>query len=302
MNERTTMRISTCLAAVAVGVLALAAHPAAQNREHQQQAAELRILQEQQQQLSLAIAQLNETLKALNARLDEASAATRKGFADQELSIRNMSGDLSAIRERTQETDTRIRTLRDEIDALRGTISNLPSLLTQGASGPAPPDGADPAPGQPGTSAPVSATPPAPTGPPPSTAGLSPSRMLDSAKSDYFAGQFSLALSGFDSLVRAFPRSEAAAEAQFYIGESQYALNKWREAIDAYGLVIQNYKGSPFVADAYRKRGQAYAQSGQLDKARESWETVIKLFPESDAARLAQQDLQRINRTTPPAK
>jgi tol-pal system protein YbgF len=126
--------------------------------------------------------------------------------------------------------------------------------------------------------------------------------MLDSAKSDYFAGQFSLALSGFDSLVRAFPRSEAAAEAQFYTGESQYALNKWREAVDAYGLVIQNYKGSPFVADAYRKRGQSYAQIGQVDKARESWETVIKLFPESDAARLAQQDLQRINRTSPPAK
>jgi tol-pal system protein YbgF len=293
--------MSTRLAAVAVGVLALAAYPAAQNREHQQQAAELRILQEQQQQLSLAIAQLNESLKALNARLDEASAATRKGFADQELSIRNMSGDLSAIRERTQETDTRIRTLRDEIDALRGTISNLPSLLSQGAAAPAP-DGADAAPGQPGVPAPVSAAPPVPAGPAPSTAGLSPSRMLDSAKSDYFAGQFSLALSGFDALVRAFPRSEAAAEAQFYIGESQYALNKWREAIDAYGLVIQNYKGSPFVADAHRKRGQAYAQSGQLDKARESWEAVIKLFPESDAARLAQQDLQRINRTSPPAK
>jgi hypothetical protein len=52
------MTISTRLAIVAAGVLALAAHPAAQNREHQQQAAELRILQEQQQQLSLAISQL----------------------------------------------------------------------------------------------------------------------------------------------------------------------------------------------------------------------------------------------------
>src|ERR1051325_1904952 len=146
MNERTTMRISTRLAAVAVGVLALAAYPAAQNREHQQQAAELRILQEQQQQLSLAITQLSDAIKALNTRLDEASAATRKGFADQELSIRNMSGDLSAIRERTQETDTRIRTLRDEIDALRGTISNLPSLISQGTGAP-PADGVDSAAG-----------------------------------------------------------------------------------------------------------------------------------------------------------
>ncbi|HZI80370.1 MAG TPA: hypothetical protein VFD69_12695 [Vicinamibacterales bacterium] len=138
------MTMSTRLAVAAAALLlALPAHPAAQNREHQQQAAELRILQEQQQQLTLAISQLADAIKALNTRLDEASAATRKGFADQELGIRNMSGDLSAIRERTQETDTRIRTLRDEIDALRTTISSLPSLISQAA--PPPTDGVDPA-------------------------------------------------------------------------------------------------------------------------------------------------------------
>jgi len=294
------MSTSTRLAVAAACVLALAARPAAQNREHQQQAAELRIVQEQQQQLSVAIAQLSDALKALNTRLDEASAATRKGFADQELNIRNMSGDLSAIRERTQETDTRIRTLRDEIDALRTTVSSLPSLISQA---PAPPgDGPDPATAPAGAPAPVSAAPPPAAGATPSTAGLSPARMLDSAKSDYFAGQWALAVSGFEALVRAFPRSEAAGEAQFYIGETYYAQNKWREAIDAYGLVLEKYRNTTWVPDAYRKRGQAYAQSGQPDKAREMWETVIKLYPESDAARLASQDLQRINRTAPPAK
>ena len=293
------MNTSTRLAVAAVGVLALAARPAAQNREHQQQAAELRILQEQQQQLSQAIAQLSDAIKALNTRLDETSAATRKGFADQELNVRNMSGDLSAIRERTQETDTRIRTLRDEIDALRGTISNLPSLLGQAA--PPTADGPEAAAaGQPGA---VSAAPaPAAGGPPPSTAGLSPDRMLQSAKSDYFAGAWPLAISGFEALVRAFPRSEAAGEAQFYLGETYYAQNKWREAIDAYGLVLQTYRNSSTVPDAYFKRGRAYAQANQVDKARESWEAVIKAFPESDAARLAKQDLERINRTAPPAK
>ena len=295
------MTTSTRLAVAAACVLALAARPAAQNREHQQQAAELRIVQEQQQQLSVAIAQLSDALKALNTRLDEASAATRKGFADQELNIRNMSGDLSAIRERTQETDTRIRTLRDEIDALRTTVSSLPSLISQAA--PAPPgDGPDPATAPAGAPAPVSAAPPPAAGATPSTAGLSPARMLDSAKSDYFAGQWALAVSGFEALVRAFPRSEAAGEAQFYIGETYYAQNKWREAIDAYGLVFEKYRNTTWVPDAYRKRGQAYAQSGQPDKAREMWEAVIKLYPESDAARLAAQDLQRVNRTSPAAK
>jgi tol-pal system protein YbgF len=295
-----TMTISTRLAVAAALLLALAAHPSAQNREHQQQAAELRILQEQQQQLSIAISQLStqlaDALKALAARLDDVSSATRKGLADQELSIRNMSGDLSAIRERTQETDTRIRSLRDEIDALRTSLASLASL----AAAPPPVDGVDPAAAPPaGVPGPVSAAPPVAPGPPPSTAGLSPTRMLESAKSDYFAGQFSLAISGFEALLRTFPRTESAGEAQFYVGESQYALKKMPEAIDAYGLVIQNYRTSPFVPDAYRKRGQAYAQNGEPGRAREMWETLIKLFPDSDAARLAQQDLQRINRTSP---
>ena len=297
-----TMSTSTRLAVAAACVLALAARPAAQNREHQQQAAELRILQEDQQRISLAIAQLAEAVKALSSRLDsrldEAAVATRKGFADQELGIRNMSGDLSAIRERTQETDTRIRTLRDEIDALRTTIANL-SGGTQAA--PPPADGVDPV-GAPGAPAPVSAAPAVPAGSAPSTAGLSPARMLESAKSDYYAGQWSLAVSGFDALLRTFPRTESAGEAQFYIGETYYAQNKWREAIDAYGLVLQNYRTSSTVPDSYFKRGRAYAQTGQNDAARESWEAVIKAFPESVAAGLAKQDLERIKRTAPPTK
>ena len=298
-----TMTISTRLAIAAVGVLAFAAHPAAQNREHQQQAAELRILQEQQQQLSVAVSQLAEAVKALSSRLDgkldETAAASRKSFADQDLSIRNMSGDLSAIRERTQETDTRIRSLRDEIDALRTTISNM---QVTGQPAPLPGDAVDPAGAAPGAPSPVSAAPPVSAGPAPAIAGQSPARMLDSAKSDYFSGAWSLAVSGFEALIRTFPRTESAGEAQFYIGETYYAQNKWREAIDAYGLVLQNYRTSSTVPDTYFKRGRAYAQTGQPDKAREMWEAVIKQFPESDAARLARQDLERINRTSPPAK
>lgn len=296
------MTISTRLARALACGLTLAATPAAaQNREHQQQAAELRILQEQQQQLSLALAQLAEAIKTINGRLDEAAAANRRGFADQELSIRGLGSDLSAIRERTQETDTRIRTLRDEIDALRTTLASLPSLVSQAA----PPPSADPA-ADPNAVPPAGAPPPAVQTPgaatvPPSTAGLSPTRMLESAKSDYFAGQWSLALSGFDALLRTFPRSEPAAEAQFYIGETYYAQTKWREAIDAYGLVLQNHRTSGSVPDAYFKRGRAYAQTGQTDAARAAWEAVIKAYPDSDAARLAKQDLDRINRAAPAA-
>jgi tol-pal system protein YbgF len=285
-------------AASAVWLAAGPVPAAAQNREHQQMAAELRILQEQQQLLSGALAQVVDSIKALAGRIDDATGVTRKGFADQELRVSALSSDLGLIRERTQDSDTRLRSLRDEVDALRSTLAALQNQLQQIAQ--APPPSIDPVELSGPSPAPTAA---APAGTPaPSTAGLSPSRMLDSAKSDYFAGQWSLALSGFEAILRTFPRTESASEAQFYIGETQFAQSHWNDAMTAYSQVIQNYPASSNVPEAYFKRGRAYEAMGQMDAARSSWEFVIKTYPDSTGASLAKQGLDRLNRRTPPAK
>jgi hypothetical protein len=41
---------------------------------------------------------------------------------------------------------------------------------------------------------------------------------------------------------------------------------------------------------------------GQPDRAKESWETLVKSFPDSDLARLAKQQLDRLNRGRPPGE
>ena len=38
---------------------------------------------------------------------------------------------------------------------------------------------------------------------------------------------------------------------------------------------------------------------GQLDRARESWETLLKTFPDAEVARLGKQNLDRIARAKP---
>ncbi|HEY6507687.1 MAG TPA: tetratricopeptide repeat protein [Vicinamibacterales bacterium] len=280
-------------------LLAGAAAPrvAAQNREHQQLSAELRILQDQQQQLALAVAQIAEALKALPARIDDVGAVTRKGFADQELRVSALAGDVGLIRERTQDTDTRLRSLRDEIDALRATLVALQAQITQLAQTPAP--NSDPVDLSSATTA-APASPAAPVTPPPATSGLSPSRMLDSAKSDYFAGAYTLALSGFEAVLRTFPRTESAAEAQFYIGETYSQQKRWLDAVGAYTLVVQNFPTSSNVPEAYFRRGRAYEDLGQTDAARASWELVVKTYPDTTGATLAQQGLNRLTRKATP--
>jgi tol-pal system protein YbgF len=288
------------VAAVYVALLVVNTAPAAaQNREHLQLAAELRMLQEQNQQLSLALSQLAETLKAVNARLDTTEEFQRRRFADQEVLVKNLGSDLGTIRERTQDTDTRLRSLKDEIDALRQTFLSLPSLIAQ-SQGSAPPlDPNSPA-GPPSPApdgAPPTARPPAPVLTLPDTAGLSPNRVFETAFSDYSSSQYPSAIAGFQQVIKNFPTAERADDAQFFIGESLAQLNRLPEAIDAYNLVIQRYPSGDQVDMAYYRRGFVEAQMGRADAARASWEEVVKRFPDSQGAQLAKQRLAGMSRT-----
>jgi tol-pal system protein YbgF len=280
---------------------AIAAPAAAQNREHLQLAAELRMLQEQNQQLSLALTQLAEALKAVNTRLDTSEEFQRRRFADQEVLVKNLGSDLGTIRERTQDSDTRLRTLKDEIDALRQTLLSLPTLIAQSQTGAAPLDPSNPlAPtNPPADGATPASRPPTPGLTLPDTAGLSPNRVFDTAFSDYSSSQYQSAIAGFQQVIKNFPTAERADDAQFFIGESLVNMNRLPEAVDAYNLVIQQYPSGDQVDMAYYRRGFAESLMGRTDAARASWEEVVKRFPNSQGAQLAKQRLAGLSRTPP---
>ena len=292
-------KYSICTLALLM-LLPAASPAAAQNKEHLQMAAELRMLQEQNQQLSLAIQQTMEALKAVNGRIDTAMEAMRKGFADQALATKNMAGDVSTIAERARDTDTKLRTIGDEVTALQATITSLASGLAQGVSPAAPVDPNAPL----TTPAPSATTSPAPTVPLPSTLGLSPGRMLEQAKGDYYGNHYELAITGFEQLIKTpqFANTEAAAEAQYWIGESQFNLSKWPEAVAAYNLVLQKSPRASYASEALYKRGEAQRRLGDIVAARASYEQAVKDYPDSVGARLAQQRLEGLPKpvvTTP---
>jgi len=289
MQKIISCALATLLASASVPSLA-----SAQNREHQQMAADARMLQEQTQQLAITLAALNlafvESLGSLNARLDEANESARQIAADQKVAIDSVGDGVRVMRERSNDTNVRMGELREELEALRLTVQ----ALQQAAM--APPPVLDP-------DAPID--PDAPEALPqllsplplPSTAGLSPTRLYETARADYFSGQWTSAINGFDAFLRAFPRSEQSDDAQFHIGETHYAQNEWAQAIAAYNQVIENYVGTNAVPDAFYKRGLAEEHLSEMDAARASWEAVAENFPESDAGRLARQNLDRLGGT-----
>ena len=125
---------------------------------------------------------------------------------------------------------------------------------------------------------------------------LSPQKMQDAANADYAAGQYDLAIDGFNAYIKNFPKSDWADDAQLLICRSFENEAKYPQALDACDAVIRNYPNGNAVPDAYYHKGLAQKALKDTDAARSTWETLINNYKDSTAAQLAQQALQGLKR------
>ena len=274
--------IVTCLLAATLVVFPGLAN--GQNRERQQLMADLRMLHEQTMRLQLQISALDESLQRLTTQLATQAEATVRAFADQRLLVDGVAGDVRILREKLDDTNVRISSMSQEVEALRVAIPPMSVPMTQLLT--------DPETGLP-LEAPTDsfALPPgAPVSP-----GVSPRRMYDTAWADYTNGQWVLAVEGFEAYLKTFPRSEFADDAQFYIGQTHYADGQFREAVAAFEQVLLTYPDGDVVPEASYKRGLALDRLGETDRARQAFELVSTNYPDSTMATLAQQALDRIS-------
>lgn len=273
------------LGAHAVVVAVLLGSPAvsfAANKEQQLLMAELRMLQQHQQQLQQLVISLNDTLKAVTGKMDEQAATHRKGLADQRLLIEGMTDTVRVLRERSDDTNVRLSSISQELEAIRQTIASQP----QAAPLPAEPTDPSAAAGTPAPSSGVNAPPP----------GVSPQRTYEAAFSDYTGGQYDLAIDGFETFLKFFPRHPLADDAQLNIGNALYNAGKFREAVAAYERVTSDYAKTESVPSAYYKLGLTYNQLKQPDQARKAYEKIIEDFPSAHESTLARQALQRLGK------
>jgi tol-pal system protein YbgF len=222
-------------------------------------------------------------LKVLNTRLDNDASRVQKSFADQKLIVEGVAETSRILREKADETNVRLSSMTQELQALRQTMASMPSPTAPAPTQP----GTDPVAGEPGA-----ATPPTGAAPPP--ANVSPTQMWDRVYAVYTAGQFDLAVEGFQSYIRTFPTSPQADDAQLYIGHSLYSAGKYAEAVTALQKVISGYPQSDSVPAAYYKLGLTYEAMKQFEPARRAFETVIKSHPGAYESTLAKQALVRV--------
>ena len=253
------------------------------DREHQQIMADIRILQEQTVRLQRLMTTLDGSIQQLSTKIDEQTDGIRRAFADNQILMDTLASDVRILREKLDDTNVRISSLSQEVEALR--------VMTRPAQIPFTQLLIDPETGLPIEGATEETMPIAR----PLSLGVSPKRMYDTAWADYTNGQWALAIQGFEAYIKTFPRSELSDDAQFYIGQTHYADGQFKEAVKAFEEVVLNHPDGDAVPEASYKRGLSLDRLGETDRARQAFELVVTNYSDSAMATLAQQALDRLD-------
>lgn len=95
------------------------------------------------------------------------------------------------------------------------------------------------------------------------------------------------AIAQFRRFLRRNPNSNFADNAQYWIGESYYALKEFDQAILEFDVVRRQYPNGDKVPAALLKQGYAFAELGDRVDARLILQEVIDRYPQSQEAQKA---------------
>jgi len=106
--------------------------------------------------------------------------------------------------------------------------------------------------------------------------------------------QYDKAIVAFQKFLTAFPTSQLADNGQYWLGEAYYVNKSYPEAQAAFQRVVDKYPQSRKRPDALLKIGYCQYELKQPDLAKNTLSVVTTQFPDSPAAHLAQQRLDKM--------
>lgn len=92
----------------------------------------------------------------------------------------------------------------------------------------------------------------------------------------------------------AFPDSSLADNAQYWLAETQYVSQAYDKALPEFQVVVERFPQSRKVPDSLLKIGFCNYELKRYDAARKALRTVVSTYPETTAARLASERLERM--------
>jgi tol-pal system protein YbgF len=264
-------------------------------------------------QLQTSVDQLTQAQQSLRSAVDSNSATMRTLIQQTADSVNQLHGQMALVEKTVQEvqanTGARIDTmttqtqgLSDNVQDIQARVGKLSQQMNdiQGllqsidgkiSGGAAPAAGGAPSAGgegpdngaNPGNSAP---------------APISADTLYQNGLRDFTGGRYDLARQEFQDYLTNFPTNDLASNAQFYIGEIDYAQGNYKVAIGAYVKVLNQYPRSFKVAASLLKKAQAEIKLGQKQTGIRDLHEVVRKYPGTDEARQAQARLRELGVAT----
>lgn len=221
-----------------------------------------------------------EDLKVMSQRLADQNSQVLKSNADIQVELQQLRDQIESLQSNLEATNQRLEALTNELAAARENSAT--SLMAPPGAGEVPPVG-------PGASA-------APALPAGSAASRpsEPAQLYGSAHEDYLRGNFDLAVQGFRDYLSRYPGTDLSDNALYWIGECYYSKRQFREAIDSFTELLNNYKTSDKAAAALLKKGLAYLEAGDRAQAVINLQYVLYEHPGTPEAKRSKDELAKL--------
>lgn len=219
-----------------------------------------------------------EEVERLNRELAEKTQSILRSNADVSVKVDAVEDRIENTQGSIEQTNYRIDRIVQQIAKNEREIEILKSMLRSGQAGGTEPviqeevvvgGGQTPVPGD-------------------------PIQLYQAAYRDYQRGNWELAIEGFNDFLDANPRSDLSDNAAYWIGESYYSQEKYREAIEQFDRVVSSYPNSDRVPVALLKKGLAYIELGQRAQGIVQLQYVVHEHPASPEAALAREKLRSL--------
>ena len=103
---------------------------------------------------------------------------------------------------------------------------------------------------------------------------------------------YEAALAGFRLFIELHSQSSLAANAQYWIGECQFRMRRYTDALDSFYNVLVYYPLSPKLPASILKLAQTYTKLGDHEKAQSMFARVLDRFPDSSEAEIARKAIE----------
>lgn len=107
-------------------------------------------------------------------------------------------------------------------------------------------------------------------------------------------GEFAPAQTSFVAFMKRYPQSGYSSSALFWLGNAQYALRNYRDAVANFRTLVTLEPGHMRAPEALLSMANCQVELKDVKSARKTLEDLVKTYPQSEAASVAKERLARL--------